>query len=379
MSSTEQNWMGRSYGCDSMKTISVEEFVEKANTHNTKINYRSHLNNYFEFIGTEPPHYFTSKRDYNKDFEDYAQHIKNMSSCTRKMRLNCIKKYLKKNNVTIDEDVIDENLKRIRMRKQTVDEIPTPEILKEILEHGTTKDRALFLFCASSGCRISEVLQLTKDDIPAFKQMEQHKPIETPIKVSIPASITKNRMSRITYISQEAWETLLEWLKERDVWLQSACRKSKEYKDKVDPRLFPHLYPCAAQSWYRLVRKARHDDRDRSNKNEKFQRRKYHIHMLRAYFKNRLLEAGIQERYIEILMGHIGYVGGAYDKIFEPQLRKAYEKGEPYLSVYTIRPDMSGFHEDLKKKEEEINRLKADALEMRLAILELKEKLNGKK
>ena len=330
-----------------MQTITIEEFANKQQTHNTAKNYRSHINKYFEFIGTQPDQYFNSERDYNKDFEDYAQTIKNLSLCTRKMRLTCIRTYLRKNKITLDEETQTDNIKSIRARVQTQDEVPTPEILREILAHGTTKDRALFLFISSSGMRVGEALQITTNDIPAFKQLDQRKPIEYPIRVRLPAAITKNHLPRTTYISQEAWSILLEWLKERSDYLQQARRKSKHYKDQENPNLFPHGYSSAAASWNRLIKKAKHDERDTSNKNKKYQRRRYHIHILRAYFKNRLLEAGVQERYIETLLGHVGYVGGAYDKSLEPQIRKAYEKGEQFLSVYEVRPDLTKMNDEL--------------------------------
>lgn len=70
-----------------------------------------------------------------------------------------------------------------------------------------------------------------------------------------------------------------------------------------------------------------------------------------------MMEANVQERWIEILLGHQGYVGGAYDKTLEPQLRKAYTQGEQFLSVYTIRPDLTGIHESLREKDERIKDL----------------------
>jgi integrase len=341
-----------------MKFVTIEEWTNKQQTVNTTKNYKSHLNRYFEFFGSQPEQYFNSERDYDKDFKDYAQHIKDMSLCTRKMRLTVIRTYLRKNKITLDDETISETIKPVIARVQTQDEVPTPEILREILQHGGTKDRSLFLFLSSSGARVGETLQLTKDDIPAFKQLDQRKQVEYPIKVRIPSAITKNHMPRTTYISKEAWHVLLEWDKERGDYIRSAARKSKYYKDHEDNRLFPHGYSCAVASWNRLVRKAKHNEKDKSNKNKKYQRRIYHIHVLRAYFKNRLLEALVQERWIEVLLGHIGYVGGAYDKSLESQIRKAYEKGESSLSIYEIQPDLTQINSDVEKMKDENQRLR---------------------
>jgi len=354
-----------------MKEVSIEEFTSKQQTLNTTRNYKSHLNGYFEHIGTRPPEYFSSNRDYDEDFKDYAQHIKNMSLCTRKMKLTVIKTYLRKNKILLDDETLIETIKPVKMRKQTTDEVPTPAILKEILDHGTTKDRALFLFLSSSGVRVGEALKLTKEDIPAFKQLEQNKPVETPIKVRLSARITKTHLPRTTYISQEAWHMLLEWLKERDAYIDQAARKSKYYKDHKDDRLFPHGYSSASASWNRLVRNSKHDDKDQNSKGKEYQRRVYHIHMLRAYFKNRMIDANVQERWIEIMLGHIGYVGGAYDKSLDSQIQKAYEKGEASLSIYEIPPDMSSVKEDLKQKDAEISKMRAEMSEMKLKLLEL--------
>lgn len=96
--------------------VTIEKFVNGLETKNTRLNYQSHLNKYFEFIGVQPTEYFDNGRDYNQDFKDYSQHIKNMALCTRKMRLTCIKTYLRKNKVTLEDETIADTIRKVKMR-----------------------------------------------------------------------------------------------------------------------------------------------------------------------------------------------------------------------------------------------------------------------
>jgi len=359
----------------------IENFLENYEKKNSIKCHRLNLKYYFNFIGVEPDEYFNDNRDYNQNFIDYAQSIKHLAPYTRSSRLSTVKLFFDENDVTLTTKTLKKTTSKIRNRVQTIDNIPKPEEFKQILNHGAAKDRALFLFAATSGCRINEILSLELADIPSLNKYENRQEIEFPIKIYIRAEIAKNDAPRVAFISKECWEALLEWMKERDAYLDAAVRRTnKRYKkDPNDNRLFPFCYTTAFEGWHRLLRKAGYHEKDRTTG-----RVRMHIHVLRAYFKNRLITANVQERLIEKLMGHIGYVGGAYDKFSIQELAEAYKRGEKELLVFESQPDLSGVHEELSglrdenkemSKEMELMKQKIHLLEMQVEQEKIKKEL----
>ncbi len=69
---------------------------------------------------------------------------------------------------------------------------------------------------SSSGMRISEALHLTFNDINIEKR-----------NITIPSAFTKNGNTHHTYFTEEAKDTLLEWLKGRETYLKYSFYKSK--------------------------------------------------------------------------------------------------------------------------------------------------------
>ncbi len=351
----------------------VENFLDNYEKKNSIKCHRLNLKYYFNFIGIEPDEYFNDNRDNNQDFIDYAQSIKHLAPYTRSSRLSTVKLFFDENDVTLSTKTLKKTTSKIRNRVQTIDNIPRPEEFKQILSHGTAKDRALFLFAATSGCRINEILSLEMADIPSLKKYENRQEIEFPIKIYIRAEISKNDAPRVTFISKECWEALLEWMKERPLYLETAIKRTnKKYNKTIDDnRLFPFCYTTAFEGWHRLLKKAGYHEKDRTTGIVRM-----HIHVLRAYFKNRLITANVQERLIEKLMGHIGYVGGAYDKFSVHELADAYKKGEKELLVFETSTDerLNEFQEQLSEKDNEIQELRNQMQKLMVEVLTMKDR-----
>ena len=357
----------------------LETYKEKKNSHKC---HRLNLKYYFNYVKVDPSKYFKKKRDYSTDYAEYAKTMTHLSRCTRASRLGTIKLFLEENDITIPKKTLRKT--KIKNKPQTIDEIPSIEELKQILSHGNCKDRALFLFAATSGCRIMEILQLKFVDIPSIRKHERNEKIIFPVKVYIRSEISKNEEPRITFISSECWETLIEWLKERENYLNTAAKRinHRYKKDTKDDRIFPFSYSIAYKGWHRLLRKANFlDKKNKVGIDPSTGIARMHLHVLRAFFKNRLISANIQERYIETILGHIGYVGGAYDKYDDKTLADAYSQGEHALLVFTSTPDLSGVHAEMKEKDQRISDLERTMQELKAQVIEMRleriEKANG--
>ncbi|GAG67840.1 unnamed protein product [marine sediment metagenome] len=238
-------------------------------------------------------------------------------------------------------------------RAATLDRVPSKQEFKKILQHGTIKDKALFLFAASSGMRINEILKLT----PEMVNLDVDPP-----RVNIPGNISKTGDPRITFLTEEAKEYLLEWYKIRNDYLQLAIRKTKHVCKKTgnDDTIFPFHYNIAWTRWIYLIKKAKLDERDPTTN-----RHVLHIHCLRKWFLSQL-KLEIPHVIAEAIAGHEQYLDDAYRRFTKEQIADYYKKGMHNLMVMNVQPDLTGIHAELKDKDQQIRELR-DQMSMLMA------------
>lgn len=339
----------------------MEEFLQSFPTKKTQSSYRSHLNIFFKVNKADPNTYFKEKRDYIKDVTEYWNHNLEKAPLTAIARLSCIKLFFEENDVEIPNKIIKQ-LKRKRKGNKpvTLDRIPTNQELKQILSHGEAKAKALFLFASSSGMRIDEILGLETDDIEFNND---------PVKVYVRAEIAKFNKPRICFISNEAKEALLEWLKVRDKYLKSAIGKTKALKEKElnDNTVFCFTYTTAEKMWNRLLRDAKLGQRDRTTGFHRLR-----IHTLRKFFKTRLINAGIQEAKVNMLIGQAGYLNDSYLRFTEKDLSDAYKQGVKSLLVFETPVDLTEHDERITQLEKENEQLRKDMQDTKMKLLESK-------
>ena len=139
----------------------IDEFL-KYKAKNTQQNYTWILKEYFREIKQKPDTYYYKDTDKVKeDILNWWPNHLNEVPTTRNTKLNILKSYLEEYEVLFPKKYW---IKLRRMRKgtrpATMDRVPSPAEFKKILQHGTIKDKALFLFTASSGMRIDEVIKI---------------------------------------------------------------------------------------------------------------------------------------------------------------------------------------------------------------------------
>lgn len=232
-------------------------------------------------------------------------------------------------------------------RAVTIDVVPTNDQLREILQYGDIKARALFLVLSSSGMRIGEALKLRPEDIDMSK---------TPTKIHLRAEITKTGNSRITFISEEATEALKLWLKNRERYIENAVKKTnfKNRKSPDSPYVFPFSYQVAQTIWKNLIEKAGYNEKDPSTN-----RYKMHIHTLRKYFRTRM-SLKIPADVVEALMGHEGYLTHVYRRYGEHELAEMYLKAEQQIVIIKLPLDVIEIEKNLTKLRSENLKLRRD-------------------
>lgn len=362
--------------CEMKNTSLIDEYLMGFEKPSTRRIYRGHLNSFFDELKTNPDTYFTDNRDYDTDMLQFWRTTQKYAPCTRSGKITCIKQFFEENEIAIKRktwNIIKRQKKKVRPR--TIDHVPTNKELRSILQHGGIKERALFLVMASSGIRIGEALSITLDDL---RYIDVGGNVISPAKIIIRQEISKNETPRITFISDEARDAVIEWLKVRDNYLKSAViRLAKLHIEKKldDDRLFPYAWATAWKMWSKILEKSGYDKKFKSTN-----RFEIHIHCMRKFFINRL-KGVIRPDAVEQLVGHEGYLDVSYRKIPEDELQKLYLDGMDVLNIFEITTDLSGVHSELKEKDKQISDLERKMQELTAQVTELRleriEKANG--
>ena len=170
-----------------------------------------------------------------------------------------------------------------------------------------------------------------------------------PVKISIKGEYTKTKSPRITFMSNEAAFYAKEWLAQHDTYLKQTCSRINlpgQTKNLQDDRLYP-MHPTAVHGAFRrLLRLSDLNEIDPQTK-----RHVIHVHIFRKWFYTRL-RLVVPEAIPQALVGHEGYLAGAYARHTEEQLASYYKKGMSSLTVY----ESGDYSEKIKALEEEVKR-----------------------
>jgi integrase len=304
--------------------------------------------------------YTTKKRDYFRDMQKYLASLNGrMTPMSGRNYINCIRTFFLFQRIELSNT--DWRLLKPRIPKggaQTIESEINHEVIRSVISHGDSRIRALVLVMASSGIRLNEALALQLEDINLKAD---------PVELSIRGIGTKTGSSRLVFISSEAKQAILEWLKMRDAYKELAWKRTSGFAKKRiisknqegDNRLFPFADQTAFLAWDNAVKKAGYLEYDPVTK-----RSKLHLHMLRKFFRSNL-GLNAPEIVVETLMGHEGYLGGAYRRLTREQLRNAYMKAHHALVIQGDKASIDKIVEI--GKENELLKVKIKEIEQRQA------------
>lgn len=361
-----------------MEENTVEEYLNSwFSNRQTRYQYKSHLKLYFEFLGTNPFHYFDKNekenyfRDYKKDVLKYWQHMnEKYSPKSIPPHKSTIKGFLEENDIDLPNKFW-KNLTRRGKGTEPVreDRAPTINELQQILNHcSNALERAFFLMMASSGIRPEELCRLT------IKKVDFD---GCPVKIRIPANISKNKKRRVTFISNEAEGAVLEWLKVRNKHIKIKLRKTrglqkylkeqynaKIYGDEAD-RLFPYTTNTMRGKWNKLLERSGFIERDGATGDYTL-----HLYTLRKFFETRISKV-VPEPYVKYMMGHSGYMNDVYRKYndnleIQKEIGEEYVKGMHRLQIYEIPANQ----DEIDKMKDQLDQLQ----EQMLSLLEFQKR-----
>ena len=357
----------------------IETFLDKrlVTNYNSRKSYRINLNKYFSVIKKDMNTYFNETKpleEYEDDLNKVymQQEENNKPFLSRKNYFSIIKLFMKH----YDKRTADMEFWGILRGKtkgaepESDEDILNKETIKKIISHGNTCSRALFLMLASSGRRIGEILALYPEDIdtsttPATLNVKKTYDISKPDKVHL---TTKTKQKTLCFISEEAKEAYLTWMKERDTYLKNAVYRTRKHTNKNpdDKRVFPMGYDNALVMWTNLLVKAEYAERKEvtikgkkkkkivTGKDENTRRLLKHPHALRKYFISYLGDYPLAD----YLAGHYTTMTKAYNKMTIEDRGAAYTKLMMNVTFFSNAPDLSGMHDEIKELKDENQKLR---------------------
>ena len=301
--------------------------IEKNLSENTILSYRSILNEYSLFNNLiikdliteaeieEENGILLEKRKIKKRLQSYNQYLKenNNQPLTINTKMSKVKSLY--NFYDVEVPRISEEVKRVHKPSQM---LPSKEDIQLVLDNTyNLRFRALILFILSSGTALSQCLNITIDDfIKSTKKYHNEVNLKPVLNILsqkdniIPTfhlynSITNH--SHVTFCSPEAVTAILNHLNNQLFRNKHLNRNSKLFDIKE----------TTIQAHFRRMN-------DKLEFGYAGQCRFFHSRALRKYFKNELLEAGMDEMTVEYLLGNI--IHKKQDTHFDKDADKLKEK-----------------------------------------------------
>jgi len=357
-----------------MDAVTLKDFVEGCRTKGTGNAYRVGIIDFltviygkrragrkctdeeYEEYNSLSLRYLSEKRNTARDIVALIKWMQDTEKPPKSIavRVTGVREWLKQNDISLS-DKEKSNIRRIMPRKvrpQTRFDFFNYERLQAVLSHLDIRMQALTLVIASSGARVSEILNARTSDM--------HDDIRP---VSIYIRKTKTSEPRTVFITDEAYEALRAWFKVRGEYLRQAGERAKSLnveKEREDPRLFPFKLTVIYRAWHRALRKAGLLEKDAETG-----RNALTVHRLRAWNRDRVSSV-IGPDYAEIFLGHIDQYGNTYKDATEPTLREKYRLCQEALTI----KDTERVKHDLKTQGEKVLELEQEKEKLNTQVRE---------
>lgn len=256
-----------------------------------------------------------AKRLLNRFYNEY----KERSQAGACVAFTALKSFYTANDVAVNVKTPEPAV----MREHTL--IPTQEQIRKMADLCSLRDRALIVFIAETGMRISEVLGLKQKHLGSEFQISKDV-----CAVNPPRKSGRKAGPQVTFICSDAVDLLKKYLEARH-------REGEVITDESS--LFVSTREIGAQltrtGAYKILLKAG----IRSGLiTEKQGLKAFHSHCFRKRVQTVLEGSGIPLNWVDYLIGHKprGAQASAYSLPTDEQLKEAYLKAVPKLQIYKI-------------------------------------------
>lgn len=288
---------------NNIQNINSKDFAKKA---------LLHFNNYLSIQETTEQSYIAKLLEFKQDPKLYnelgniKQHLINNSLHPRTIRtyFNQIKLYLRSNNIRIYNEDVKTFVKFPKILKE--EKIPLDKkIIQKLIDHSDNHMKFVILGLISSGCRVSEILQLLYSDL------------KFPF-VKIRSEIAKTGVGRTTFFSSQVWNiiNLLKSQTDSDDYVFCSEYQPKVSLDELERK-------------FDTIRK-------KSGLTDRYKTSRYHhvtIHRFRSFCKTQASQV-CDKDFAEGLIGHEGYLG-TYNSLSDDEKLANYKKLESRF-IFTL-------------------------------------------
>jgi len=288
---------------DNIENLNSKDFARKA---------LKHFNDYLDVKEITESNYIEILDGFGQDVKLYnelgniKQHLINHSLHPRTIRnyFNQIKQYLRSQNIRIYNEDVKTYVRFPKILKE--EKIPLDrKIIQKLIDNADNRMKLVILALVSSGCRVSEILQLNYNDL--------QKPF-----VKIRPEIAKTGVGRTTLFSSQVWEIidLLKSQAETDDYVFCSEYQPKGSLDELERKFDSIRVKAGLVSRYTYSR--------------------YNhvtIHRLRSFCKTQASDV-LNKDFAEGLIGHEGYQG-TYNSLDNETKLINYTKLEPRFT-FTI-------------------------------------------
>lgn len=316
------------------------------------------------------------KRDYFKDLVSFIAAnsnrppltIRNQVAATRNFLLYCC---------NIDIGTMERRMLRGRMPKGTMGRTHKDDLdrekLRAILSHLDVRMKALILVLLSSGIRVGEALRLKLSNIDLNTY---------PVSVEVRGEYAKEGDFYQSFISSEAKEALVEWLKVRESYIADSAYRFNNLKDKAGHRLtrtaiapptedtvFPFCYKNANWAFTDALKKAKLFSQDETTGIKSIR-----IHDLRKFFISEL-KTKVPSEVVEAMAGHLKGLQLAYTHYSKKQMADYYVKGESALLVLQDGAKLDLLTQQVDKRDRQFSELMETNTLLQGRLLQMEERV----
>lgn len=249
-----------------------------------------------------------------------------------KLYVSAVKGYLRYCGIKIYSEDFKQVVKLPRPRRHREEPL-TKELIVRLLRNVPPRLQTVILVLVASGMRIGELVNLKISDVD-FRSK--------PTRIRIRAEITKTRESRDTFLTEEANNSLTDYLRRFCGWKESETNQTimdklifappTQKKKKEGKKT--HTYEQIAQGVLRRTMRfhiGKIPDLNKLNENGTYM---FHFHSFRKFFYTVVSDV-CGQNFAHALMGHHDYLDTYYN-LPEQKRRETYLKAEPYLTISDV-------------------------------------------
>ena len=340
----------------------LETIYIQSSSSNTIIGYRSGLKHFEKFV--EQNHQCSvqdlvtslknGKYDQYKILNDFVVSLvkRGLKPKSVKLYISAVKGYLRYCGIKIYSEDFKQVVKLPRPRRHREEPL-TKELIVRLLRNVPPRLQTVILVLVASGMRIGELVLLKISDVDFSSK---------PTRIRIRAEITKTRESRDTFLTEEATNSLKDYLRRFCGWNEGETnqtimgklifapptqKKKKEGKKS-------HTYEQIAQGVLRRTMRfhiGKIPELNKINENGTYM---FHFHSFRKFFYTTVSDICGQS-FAHALMGHHDYLDTYYN-LPEQKRREMYLKAEPYLTI----SDFEKIEKNLNVISERQNKIEED-------------------